>query len=334
MNKANVLCAGMILLTSCSAVWADLSTAFAGYTTVSEVGMSGLQSSYYADTKSGVTLPDYMFSLGPERVSYPHGVGQVPSPGGGVGRVFDEGVMGLRVQGGNLIIQVAGGLNPAEGYYYSGWHTWYGQGDVLITVEDTAGISHFALLNSWASDGASYRTLNGGHFDAAQDFHTGAGGGTDLQGHLVSLSSTNDVVLAGGQGSYRPSYSPPPEGLDYRVYAQGGTDIGDAGLEHSSVWDVGLGGVGQDWFLQTWMFPTNWLSSDPVFTIGLHKSASCGNDQIGMVTVVPAPGALVLGLLGFGTTGFVRRMAGTGRRKAPNFISKAPNILAEAKSPC
>ena len=320
MNKANFLCTAMILLISCSAVSADLSSEFAGYTTVSEVGVSGLQSSYYADTKSGVTLPDYMFSLGPEHVSYPHGVGQVPSPGGGLGRVFDEGIMGIKVQGDDLMIKVAGGLNPLEGYYYSGWGTWYGQGDVFITVEDTAGISHFALLNSWPTDGTSYRTLDGGHFDTAQEFHTlGGTGGTKLQGHLVSLSSTDDVVLAGGQGSYRPSYSPPPQGLDYRVYAQAGTDIGDAGLEHSSVWDVGLGGVGQDWFIQTWTFPSNWLSSDPVFIIGLHKSPSCGNDQIGMVTVVPAPGALVLGLLGFGTIGFVGKMARIGRRKAAKF---------------
>jgi hypothetical protein len=330
MNRADVLCAAVILLICCSAIRADLLSEFDGYIAVSEVGVSGLRSSYYADTNSGVTLPDYMFSLGPQRVSYPHGVGQVPSPGGNAGRVFDEGVMGLRVQGGNLMIRVAGGLNPLQGYYYSGWQTWYGQGDVFVTVEDSAGISHFALLNSWPSDGTSYRTLNGGHFDAAQSFHTGAGGGTDLQGHLVGLSSTGDVVLAGGRGSYRPSYSPPPEGLDYRVYAQAGTDIGDAALAHSSVWDTGLGGVGQNWFIQTWTLPTNWLSSDPVFTIGLHKAASCGNDQIGMVTVVPAPGALVLGLMGFGTIGFAGKMARIGRSKAVNSVSKTPNTFAEA----
>ena len=240
----------------------------------------------------------------------------------------------LRVQGGNLMIKVAGGLNPLQGYYYSGWDTWYSQGDVFVTVEDTAGISHFALLNSWPTAGASYRTLNGGHFDAAQGFHTGAGGGTNLQGHLVSLSSTDDVVLAGGRGSYRPDYSAPPEGLDYRVYAQAGMDMGDAGLEHSSVWDVGLGAQEQDWFIQTWTFPTNWLSSDPVFTIGLHKSASCGNDQIGIVTVVPAPGALVLGLLGFGTIGFIGKMARIGSRKAAKSISETGNTFGEAESVC
>jgi len=316
MNKANVLYVAIILLASCSAVWADLSSEFEGYTAVSEVGVSGLQSSYYADTKSGVTLPDYMFSLGPEHVSYPHGVGQVPSPGGNLGRVFDEGIMGVKVQGGNLMIQVAGGLNPRKGYYHRGWRALYGQGDVFITVDDTAGISHFALLNSWPMKKHKYLHLGTAaetHYDAAQEFHTGEVSGANLQGHLVSLSSTSHVSLTGGAGSYYPSYSKSPEGLDFRAYAQAGTDIGDAGWGHSTTKDKGLVKKKQTWFIQTWTFPTNWLSSDPVFTIGLHKSASCGNDQIGMVTVVPAPGALVLGLLGFATIGFIGKMARVGR---------------------
>ncbi|MFC1634012.1 hypothetical protein ACFL5Z_04160 [Planctomycetota bacterium] len=304
MNKVILFCAGVILIVSCSAVRADLSSEFSGYNAIWEVGVSGLQSSYHSDTKSGITLPDYMFSLGPQRVSYPHGIGQIPSPGGSVGRAFDEGVLGIRAQGGDVVIQVAGALNPLTGYYYSGWRAWYGQGDVFLTVEDSAGIAHFALLNSWPrSASGSYRTLNGGHFDAARDFHMGAGGGANLQGHLVSLLDVDDVGLTGGKGSYYPGYKPSPKGLDYRVFAQGGVDIGDAGLVHSQMADFG-----QDWFIQTWTFPTSWLSSDSVFTIGLHKAASCGNDQIGMVTVVPAPGAFLLGLAGFGTIGFIKRM--------------------------
>ena len=304
MNKAILFCAGLILIVSGSVVRGDLSSEFSGYNAVWEVGVSGLQSSYHSDTKSGNTLPNYMFSLGPDRVSYPHGIGQVPSPGGSVGSHFDEGVMGVQVQGSDVVIQVAGALNPLTGYYYCGWNTWYGQGDVFITVEDSMGISHFALLNSWARDGSgSYRTLNGGHFDVAQAFHTQGGpGNTSLEGHLVNLLADSDVVRTGGRGSYPPSYSPPPVGLDYRTYAQGGVNIGDAGLVHSQVMDFG-----QDWFVQKWTFPTHWLSSDPVFTMGLHNVASCGNDQIGMVTVVPAPGAFLLGLAGFGTVGLIKK---------------------------
>jgi len=308
MGKAGLFCAAAILLISCSAVLADLS-AFSDYTAVSEIGVSGLQSSYSADTKTWTALPDYMFTLGPERVTYPHGVGQVPSPGGTIGKVFDEGVMGVKSQGGDLMIQVAGGLNPLTGYYHNGWKTWYGQGDVFVTVEDTTGISHFALLNSWARDGAGNPlTLDGGHFDAAQEFHTGLDSdtgatiGSNLEGHLVSLSSTDDVVMAGGTGSYDPGYSVGglPEGLDYRIYAQGGTDTGDAGLAHSEE-----AAYGQTWYIQTWTVPTNWLSSDPVFNIGLHNAPSCANDQIGMVTVVPAPGAFVLALAGLGSVGLI-----------------------------
>lgn len=308
--KTRFLCGAVAFLFLCSAASADLASVFDGYAAVREIGVSGLQSSYYAPTKAGNTLPGYMVSLGPDRVSYPHGIGEVPSPGGSIGRAFDQGVIGMKLVGGDLLIRFAGALNPLTGYYYGGWNTWYGQGDVFVTVEDTLGVSHFALLNSWARDAAgSYRALNGGYFDAAQAFHTGGGGGPDLQGHLVSLSAYSDVVRTGGRGSYRPSYSSGglPQGLDYRVYAQGGADIGDAGLEHFSVNEFG-----QDWFVQTWTLPTNWLSSDPVFTLGLHTAPSCSNDQIGMVSVVPVPGALLLGLAGFGTIGLVRK-AGKGR---------------------
>ena len=138
--------AAALAVVLCSVGWADpwLADQFAGYETVWEVGVSGLQSSYYTDTQSGTTLPDYMFTLGPDRVSYPHGVGEVPSPGGLVGENFDEGALGVKVEGGNLVVQVAGGLNPLTGYYYDGWKTWYGQGDVFVTVEDTVGIRQYA----------------------------------------------------------------------------------------------------------------------------------------------------------------------------------------------
>ncbi len=326
MNKANVLCAGMILLISCSAVWADLSTEFSGYTWVKENKVSGLKSSIET-----AKIPSSMFTLGPDRVSYPGSIGTVPSPGGSTGQHFDEGGLGVKVQGGNLILRVAGGLDPLNGWYYSHYKTWYSQGDVFITVDDSqAGVKNFALLNSWPTDGTDYLELDGGHYDDAQKFHTlGGAGGTSLEGHLVSLSSNNHVVFFGGTGAYTPGTV---DGLDSRAYAQGGTNIGNAGLVHITTTDEGLVNPNQTWYIQTWTFPTNWLSSDPVFTIGLHKVASCGNDQIGMVTVVPAPGALVLGLAGFGTMGFVGKIARTGRRKAEKLAFKTGNSFAEAGS--
>jgi len=308
--KTSFVSGGMILFLLCSAASADLSSVFDGYTTVEEIGVSGLQSSYYRPTKGGNTLPGFVQSLGPNRVKYPYGIGEVPSPGGSVGRHFDQGVMGIKKVGGSLKIRVAGALNPLGGYYHSGWRTWYGQGDVFVTVGDATGVSHYALLNSWAGDGTSYRTLGRGYYDDAEVFHTGGGIGPDLQGHLVGLSEVDDVVLTGGRGSYHPGYSRSglPKGLDYRVYARGGTDLGDAELDHFSVHDFG-----REWFVQTWTLPTNWLTCDPVYTLGLHTAASCSNDQIGMVSVVPVPGALLLGLAGFGTMGLFTK-GGKGRK--------------------
>jgi len=298
---------------------ADLTTAFAGFDTTWGVGVSGLKSSYHTDTRDGVLLPNGLSQLGPERITYPHGVRQVPSPGGSVGRAFDEGVLGVKVDGQNLVVQVAGGLDPNWGYYYSGWGTWYGQGDVFVAVEDSAGISHLALLNSWARGPAGPRTLDGGNFDKAQKFHTAVGAsGTSLEGHLVALSSNDDVVRVGGRGSYYPYYSPTPEGLDYRVFAQGGTDKGDATIAHATTTDAGLGGVTQTWFLQTWTVPIAWLSSDPSFTVGLHKTTTCGNDQIGLMTVVPLPSAALLGALGAGMLLWFRRRLGLGSLARPD----------------
>jgi len=324
-STAIVLCSLMLVLAgTCPTALADPSTGqldatFSGFTSVNDVTVSGLRSSYYTDIMQGDLLPTSLFTLGPDRVSYPSGIGTRPSPAGSIGRAFDEGMLGILVDGDNLIIRVAGGLDPRSGYRHLGWNSWYSQGDVFLTIEDTS-VSHFALLNEWARDGGTPINLNQGHFNKAMNFHVAGDDGASLEGHLVKLTADEQVALVGGAGSYSPTYGGTPAGVDFRVYAQGGKDLGDAGLVHTSVVDYGLNSVQQTWYIQTWTVPMEWLSSSPEFTIGLHKAVSCGNDQIGMIaeitrtTSVPAPPAVLLGLLGVSMTGWLT--ARRARRQA------------------
>ena len=309
---------------------------FAGYdVVVSEVGISGLRSSYYDLTKpvppgSLNLIPQVMPALGPNRIQYPHTIGTVPSPGSYdqvEARYFDEGVLGVKVAGGKLVVTFAGGLDPLKGHYYKGWDTNFGQGDVFISVEDSSGVRQFALLNAWPRNGSgSPIRLDGGMFDTAQAFHTTGGtGNTSLEGYLIRLGDNDtvpDVVRVDGAGSYNPSYPLPPVGLDYRCFAQDGSVVGNAGLRNldgtwaiQTVQDVGYYYTNdyktkkQNWYVETWSVPFEWLSTDSVFDIALHVVPSCGNDQIGLTTQVqvPGPGAAILGLIGVGMVGWLKR---------------------------
>jgi len=299
---------------------ADLAASFTGmgFQTVLEQNVSGLKSSYHAYTQgsSGVNnVPNEMVTLSDQRVFYPW-VGEVPSPGGPTGRIFDEGAIGLKIEGDSLLVQVAGRLNPLAGVKYGG--AWYGQGDVFVTVADSSGVRQFALLNSWAKKpDQSYRSIGGSHFNQAKNFHaTGGAGGTSLEGWLVGLLNSGDVARVGGPHSYTAT-SGSPDGLDYRTYAQGGQPVGWANIAHTTTQEQDPEGLWQTWYMQTWEFPASWISSEQDFTVGLHKIASCGNDQIGMVSmvaapgeevVIPAPKAAVLGIIGLTIAGWIGRV--------------------------
>jgi len=302
------LCAGVFGIVGVSAAHADLVTAFSGFNTVNEVGVSGLMSSYASDTaniapRSGASIATSLATFGPARVSYP-GVGTLPSPGGSELHNYDEGVVGVRVSGGNLIVQIASGINPLTGVYNGGWNTVYGQGDMFIAVDDGNSVNHFALLNAWARDGANAPVSIGqGTFAAAQGFHLGAGvdGGT-REGNLVKLMADADIALSGGPGSYNPGNA--PAGLDLRTLAQGGVDLGDANLVHNSTTDGG-----QTWYIQTWTVPMGLLADSVPFSISLHNSPTCSNDQIGGEFLVPEPGTLLTILMGVGAMAARRRIA-------------------------
>jgi len=291
----STLLLGTLLLASAGVALADLVDYYVGYDAVWEVGVSGLKSSYYADTKvnkavTGPSTGSSLAALGPDRVSYPSGIGTVPSPGGQIGPNFDQGVLGLLNNGSTLTFRLATALNPQTGYYYNSQQAWFGQGDLFLDVADDAGTRHFALLNYWPRDPqGNPLTLNGGQFASARAFHLA--GPDSLEGHLIRLASNSDVTMTGGTGAYTPGNA--PAGLDLRAYANGGTDLGYANL----TLDVTTY-AGRTWYVQTWTVPRNLLSDAPEFALGAHAAASCGNDQIGYAWAVPEPAALAVALMG------------------------------------
>ncbi len=296
--RRNALLITTILFASTAFARADLVSMFHGYESVWGVGVSGQTSSYYSDVKAGATLDGATTGgslpvFGPDRISYPSGIGQVPSPGGAVGMEYDQGVIGVRASGDDVYVRLATRLDPMHGVYNKAWKTWYGQGDVFMAVEDSAGLSHFALLNYWPVDDAGKpRNINRNYFKSAEAFHVSGGpDGGSLEGQLVALGSNSDVTRVGGRGAYTGNKI--PTGLDTRAYAQGGAVLGDAGLSLSMITEDDA-----TWYIETWAFDAGQLSDDPTFDLALHTSATCGNDQIGGRFPVPEPNSLLLMVAG------------------------------------
>lgn len=288
---------------------ADLASEFSSFNYVNEVGVSGLRSSYSTDVKSnkpvtGLVTSTALQSFGPDRVYYAN-VGTYPSPGGNEGKKYDIGALGWRLDGDRLVVKVASSIDPRAGLYSSSFNTWYSMGDVFLTVDDSApGVKHFALLNSWARDaGGTPRNLNNPAFADAKAFHVAGGAGaTSLEGHLVRFTSDGSVAITGGAGSYGPSNA--PAGLDLRAFVDGGADLGDADLTHTTTIDGG-----KTWYLQTWTLDLSLLSNDLAFDAAFHYTVTCGNDSTGGegTLVIPAPGAALLGVLGIAATRRLRR---------------------------
>jgi len=298
MRCRKILLAAAVLFSTTLAS-ADLIELYNGYDSIWEIAVSGLRSSYFADTVAGLPVSGPTTSVdlpifGPQRVAYPSGIGEVPSPGGTIGANFDQAVLGVRVDDGTLSVLLATALDPLRGYYHTGWKSWYGQGDLFLDVADSRGITHYALLNTWARDDEGEPlSLNGGHFNSARKFHLKGGtANTSLEGHLVRLQTDADVTLTGGKGAYTADNA--PTGLDIRAYAEGGLDLGYANLTHSSIFDLG-----RTWYIQRWTVDLNALAADQNFQVTMHAVASCGNDQIGGSFMVPEPSALLLVLAGF-----------------------------------
>lgn len=286
MRKFSIWTGVFVACLGSATVSADLIDQFNGYSFVNEVGVSGLKSNYHQDTVDGLnvlgpTTGSSLHSLAATRVHYPN-QGEIPSGG----EAYDYGALGIRVSGGNLVVRVANGFNPLTGRYAN--DTRYGAGDAFISVIDSNGVTQFAALNSWARDNdGDDLSIGDGHFNDAREFHVSGGpGNSSLEGHLILLDSNGDVRRTGGPHGFGSSNA--PDGLDLRAFARGGDDLGAVGLAHSSLVD------GQNWYLQTWTIPLALLSNDPLFSVGVHVTESCGNDQIGIVGRVPEPASLML----------------------------------------
>jgi len=316
-------------------VSADLGTVFSGYQWINENLTAGLKSDYYGETM-GTNPPSQgwdgqptgMFSLD----NTPIFASNQPSGGD----MFDESAIGVKYEVIDdvvtLVVRAAGRINPATGYDPPTEYgtTVFGQGDVFLTVDDTAmsgGVRQYGLLNFWpdtpigGSEGVA-------HFKKAKDFHVvTADDDENREGFVVEFDMTQppdpgQVTLTGGASAYAGT-GIAPEGLDARVYANGGTFVADGNITNDlykadgTITTVLAEGV---WWVQTWEVPVNDITgfdidsvSEYDFMIGLHKTTTCGNDQIGFLVPideggpVPVPGALILGMLGLGVIGIRMR---------------------------
>jgi hypothetical protein len=288
---------------------------------VSEIGTSGQQSSYYANSPSNNDMTSNWFTTMPtlssQLVNYTDGsTGTVPSPGmnsPAEAAQFDQGTLALNISGGQVKVTLTTAMSPTAGYFDNGyWQRWYGQGDVFLSVDNAGAVKQYALLNNMPT------VLDDGSFDAARNFRSGTGA-TAATGDLVELGNTSQVAYIAGNGSYSATggYGPDAVGLDGRIYAQGGTPVGDGTLSITSTPNsFGYDGQSVTWYTETWTFAEGDLGAFD--EISLHSATTCGNDQIGLDSglitsngprggTVPAPAAVLLGVLGLAGIGALKR---------------------------
>ena len=143
MHRTCILLGGITLLALCPAGWADLVSGLSGLTGVSEIGTGRPQSDHEM-----AKLPVSMFTLGPNLAAYPYGIGPVASSGVVRGLRFDLGLLGVEREDDSLVADAISTLGSQADSYYSGWSTWYGQGDIFLAFDDSAAdVESGALLS-------------------------------------------------------------------------------------------------------------------------------------------------------------------------------------------
>ena len=240
------------------------------------VGTTGRHSSYHGfglDDDECFEVP----SFGEERVRFSGRL--IPA----AGVEYDEGVIGVRIDGDDLVVAVAAGVGSQKWTRGNGGNI-IGQGDLFVTVRQNGDLYQFALLNDLNS-GKSL--ANEGRWRAAQMFRYSDQAEV---GHAVLLTSEDHVSTSGGnQGHERGGNS--PVGLDERVFARGGEDTGVGKLDHYE-FDAQQPLEGREvvtWNVSEWTIPLTVLGDEEeAMTLAFHIAPSCGNDQIGGEVRVPS----------------------------------------------
>ena len=231
------------------------------------VGTTGRHSSYHGKRLDDAELFELPVFSG-SRLHYSGD--RVPA----AGYQFDEGVLGYRIDEGNLVVAVAAGVS-AEQWGRGGGSTLIGQGDLFVTVEQNGEVNHYALLNEMNGG----RRVGQARWRAAQQFRYG--GGAEI-GHAVLLTCDDEITLSGGEdGHDRGGKS--PCGLDERVFAHDGTDTGVGQVQHYSFDAVQPLKRNREitWHVSEWVVPLATFGDlEEPMQLAFHIAPSCGNDQI------------------------------------------------------
>ena len=260
-------------------------------------------------------------------VSYPYGIGNVPSPGGASGEKVDLEALYWRLNGdlAQPSLQVLLATSVDDHAYFRSWQRHYRLGDLFLDMDGDGVYDFVSVTTDWDGGGiqpwraydpatGTYRSLD----------HDAAPGSLYQISHPAEAVVTPDSQVAtiigpgGGYGDYPDIESVVRPWVVDQDPGKVGAAIGLAGLAKQSYsygpsWGGGYYGdypnqpngtlFSEDntWFYE-WTIPLYWIDPDGSLTaenvqhIGLHLALECGNDLIaheGTPIVRPQDGPFV-----------------------------------------